>query len=175
MQILGPQDVHNIVRLQLARMAPSTSDIKVHQDSGGYAKAGHRIHVPLVTHPLVSLEACPDGDGHALSSAASTAAAGSALSAAATMGRRLLQGGVPQHAAPRPMELLSHEAVYDAAAVTGADALPVQLHPGHSSGQHQQQQRLMRGGAKRHEFRPCVKLPTPEGLVFEVRLLLLLA
>jgi hypothetical protein len=34
-QILGPQDVNNIVRMQLARMAPGTSDIKVHVDNGG--------------------------------------------------------------------------------------------------------------------------------------------
>jgi hypothetical protein len=50
LQILGPVDMHNIMRLQLAVMAPH-STIRQHMDSGGYAEAGHRIHVVVQTNP----------------------------------------------------------------------------------------------------------------------------
>lgn len=98
MQILGPTDVNNIVRLQLARMAPGTSDIKTHQDMGGYAMHGHRIHVPLTTHPLVSFSQCPDGDGNAAAllqglaaAAAEGAAAGSGVARRKLAATELLQ------------------------------------------------------------------------------------
>lgn len=58
-QVLGAEDVNNIVRVQLALMAGGTSDIRMHQDSGGYAKWGHRIHIPLITHAGVKFEVCP--------------------------------------------------------------------------------------------------------------------
>eukprot|EP00882_Tetradesmus_deserticola_P022102 GHRQ01023985.1.p3 GENE.GHRQ01023985.1~~GHRQ01023985.1.p3 ORF type:complete len:160 (+),score=78.05 GHRQ01023985.1:655-1134(+) len=58
-EILGPADALNIVRVQLALMAPGTSNIKLHIDSGGYAQRGHRIHVPIITHPHVSFDVCP--------------------------------------------------------------------------------------------------------------------
>lgn len=91
-QILGPTDIHNIVRLQLARMAPGESDIKAHQDVGGYAKHGHRIHVPLTTHPLVAFSSCPYGDPEAAASARVLAGqrGGAAATAAAATGRALL-------------------------------------------------------------------------------------
>lgn len=61
-QILGPEDLPNILRLQLARMAPS-SRLRQHVDTGGYAEQGHRIHVVLQTNPgKASLEGaatCP--------------------------------------------------------------------------------------------------------------------
>lgn len=40
-------------------MAPGSSDIKMHVDSGGYAKLGHRIHVPIVTNRNVAFDLCP--------------------------------------------------------------------------------------------------------------------
>lgn len=49
-QVLGPADAGNVVRLQLARMAPGAR-ILPHTDTGGYAAAGHRIHVVLQTNP----------------------------------------------------------------------------------------------------------------------------
>jgi hypothetical protein len=52
-QILGKRDVQHIIRLQLALMKPGVSDIKIHVDSGGYAIKGHRIHIPIFTHPKV--------------------------------------------------------------------------------------------------------------------------
>jgi hypothetical protein len=94
-QILGRSDINNIVRLQLARMAPGTSDIKIHQDMGGYAIKGHRIHVPITTHPLVSFSLCPDGDANAAALvqglAAAAAAGGFRRKAAPLSGRRLTQ------------------------------------------------------------------------------------
>jgi hypothetical protein len=59
LQILGEHDMPKIIRLQLARMKPGVSDIKVHQDSGGYATNAHRIHVPLLTNDGVSFVTCP--------------------------------------------------------------------------------------------------------------------
>ncbi|KAL4859265.1 hypothetical protein ACK3TF_001013 [Chlorella vulgaris] len=50
LQILGPVDMNNVMRLQLAVMAPH-STIRQHMDSGGYAEAGHRIHVVVQTNP----------------------------------------------------------------------------------------------------------------------------
>lgn len=40
-QIVGKEDVSKVVRLQFARMKPGTQ-IKPHQDMGGYAKVGTR-------------------------------------------------------------------------------------------------------------------------------------
>ncbi|KAL4458606.1 hypothetical protein ABPG75_013471 [Micractinium tetrahymenae] len=57
LQILGPRDVANILRLQLARMAPR-SELKQHVDTGGYAERGHRIHLVLQTNPGVSFLVC---------------------------------------------------------------------------------------------------------------------
>lgn len=60
-EVLGSADVGNIIRLQLARMMPGTSDIKLHQDTGGYATWAHRIHVPIETNNDVMFEVCPPG------------------------------------------------------------------------------------------------------------------
>lgn len=49
-QLLGPSDVDRVMRLQLTCM-PEQTVIHVHQDSGGYAHEGHRIHVPLIVPP----------------------------------------------------------------------------------------------------------------------------
>ncbi|KAK3260807.1 hypothetical protein CYMTET_30256, partial [Cymbomonas tetramitiformis] len=54
--------VEHIVRLQLARMV-SGSEIRRHQDTGGWAKTTHRIHVPLISHSGVSFEFFADDDG----------------------------------------------------------------------------------------------------------------
>eukprot|EP00878_Enallax_costatus_P018172 GHUV01019120.1.p1 GENE.GHUV01019120.1~~GHUV01019120.1.p1 ORF type:complete len:249 (+),score=63.00 GHUV01019120.1:991-1737(+) len=51
--------MQHIIRLQLALMKPGVSDIKIHVDSGGYAIRGHRIHIPVFTHPDVSFDVCP--------------------------------------------------------------------------------------------------------------------
>jgi hypothetical protein len=94
-EILGPADLANIVRLQLARMRPGVSDIKRHVDSGGYAKHAHRVHVVLQTNKGVAFETCGEipaggalpaavvaaaarggGDGAAAAAAANLAAAG---------------------------------------------------------------------------------------------------
>ncbi|GIL43818.1 hypothetical protein Vafri_1420 [Volvox africanus] len=64
-QVVGKEDVNKVVRLQFARMKPGT-EIKPHQDMGGYAKAAHRIHLPVVTHPNVSFEVCPEVERQAL-------------------------------------------------------------------------------------------------------------
>jgi predicted nucleic acid-binding Zn finger protein len=53
LQIIGQRDMQHIIRLQLALMKPGVSDIKIHVDSGGYAIRGHRIHIPVFTHPEV--------------------------------------------------------------------------------------------------------------------------
>jgi hypothetical protein len=45
--------MQHIIRLQLALMKPGVSDIKIHVDSGGYAIRGHRLHIPVFTHPEV--------------------------------------------------------------------------------------------------------------------------
>ncbi|GIL81892.1 hypothetical protein Vretimale_1469 [Volvox reticuliferus] len=58
-QIVGKEDVNKVVRLQFARMKPGT-EIKPHQDMGGYAKFAHRIHLPVVTNPNVSFQVCPE-------------------------------------------------------------------------------------------------------------------
>lgn len=50
LQVLGPADAANVVRLQLARMAPGAR-ILPHTDTGGYAAEGHRIHVVVQTSP----------------------------------------------------------------------------------------------------------------------------
>jgi hypothetical protein len=47
--------MQHIIRLQLALMKPGVSDIKIHVDSGGYAIRGHRLHIPVFTHPEVRL------------------------------------------------------------------------------------------------------------------------
>jgi hypothetical protein len=59
MQIVGKKDMQHIIRLQLALMKPGVSDIKIHVDSGGYAIRGHRLHIPVFTHPEVSFDVCP--------------------------------------------------------------------------------------------------------------------
>jgi hypothetical protein len=51
--------MQHIIRLQLALMKPGISDIKIHVDSGGYAIKGHRIHIPVFTHPEVTFDVCP--------------------------------------------------------------------------------------------------------------------
>lgn len=51
--------MQHIIRLQLALMKPGVSDIKIHVDSGGYAIRGHRLHIPVFTHPEVSFDVCP--------------------------------------------------------------------------------------------------------------------
>lgn len=50
LQILGPADAGNVMRLQLARMPPR-SEILPHLDTGGYAAEGHRIHVIVQSNP----------------------------------------------------------------------------------------------------------------------------
>jgi hypothetical protein len=50
MQLLGKEDVGNIMRLQFAEMAPN-SQIKRHIDTGGYAQLGHRIHIVIQSNP----------------------------------------------------------------------------------------------------------------------------
>lgn len=32
---------------------------QIHVDSGGYAIRGHRLHIPIFTHPEVSFDVCP--------------------------------------------------------------------------------------------------------------------
>lgn len=59
LQILGKKDTQHIIRLQLALMKPGVSDIKIHVDSGGYAIRGHRLHIPIFTHPEVTFDVCP--------------------------------------------------------------------------------------------------------------------
>ena len=56
-QIIGPGNLNNIVRLQLAYMPPEISSIKVHRDMGGYALKAHRIHIPVFSNPKVTFEA----------------------------------------------------------------------------------------------------------------------
>lgn len=60
-QVLGRSDAHNVVRIQFARMAPG-SRILMHQDMGGYAQLGHRIHMPVATHPNVTFDLCLSPD-----------------------------------------------------------------------------------------------------------------
>lgn len=259
-QILGPVDINNIIRLQLARMAPGESDIKTHQDMGGYAINGHRIHVPITTHPLVSFTSCPDGEGNAANILQGLAAAAAAATGRAAAGnarqaiagaslrdidlqgalehgtglRRLLQvvtDAAPetdqqqgqhqevQQAVPRPRELLPATASVVVSAYYGvdsADGLPSEdteqqqhlllqqqeqqaiqpsrhdslLQANHVSTQQpatatassagaagtrgalqkqqQQQRRQQMQQLKLRRQRPCVKLNTPEGLVFEL-------
>lgn len=61
MQIIGPGNLNNIVRLQLAYMPPEISSIKVHRDMGGYALKAHRIHIPVFSNPKVTFEASGKG------------------------------------------------------------------------------------------------------------------
>jgi len=49
-QVLGVADMRNILRLQLAELAPG-GEIKQHLDMGGYSKEGHRIHLVVQTNP----------------------------------------------------------------------------------------------------------------------------
>eukprot|EP00775_Hariotina_reticulata_P005663 gene5663-5900_t len=58
-EVVGKKDMQHIIRLQLALMKPGVSDIKIHVDSGGYAIKGHRIHIPVFTHPEVHFDVCP--------------------------------------------------------------------------------------------------------------------
>ncbi|KAG2444762.1 hypothetical protein HXX76_001506 [Chlamydomonas incerta] len=64
-KVVGKADMNKVVRLQFARMKPG-SEIKLHKDMGGYARFAHRIHLPIVTHPNVSFEVCPNEDGRKL-------------------------------------------------------------------------------------------------------------
>ncbi|PNW88504.1 hypothetical protein CHLRE_01g032400v5 [Chlamydomonas reinhardtii] len=64
-KVVGKEDMDKVVRLQFARMKPG-AEIKVHKDMGGYARFAHRIHLPIVTHPNVSFEVCPNEDGRKL-------------------------------------------------------------------------------------------------------------
>ncbi|KAF8065849.1 hypothetical protein HT031_002909 [Scenedesmus sp. PABB004] len=92
-RILGPADARNVVRLQLARMAPGLADIRLHVDSGGYATRGHRIHVPLETNPSVAFDLCPAGPP-AAPRGATNASAGAAARAARGAERPGLEGCV---------------------------------------------------------------------------------
>ncbi|CAD7696637.1 unnamed protein product [Ostreobium quekettii] len=56
-EILGPNGMDHVIRLQLARMKPGT-EVKKHVDSGGYAQLAHRIHVPLTSNGGVLFEVC---------------------------------------------------------------------------------------------------------------------
>lgn len=58
-QLIGGPDLDRIIRMQLALMKPGVSDIKIHVDTGGYAINGHRLHIPVFTHPDVSFDVCP--------------------------------------------------------------------------------------------------------------------
>lgn len=53
--------MHNAIRVQFARMKPGV-EIKIHQDMGGYGKYGHRLHVPVTTHPDVRFDLCVVND-----------------------------------------------------------------------------------------------------------------
>ncbi|KAI8108901.1 hypothetical protein M9435_005318 [Picochlorum sp. BPE23] len=55
-RLLG-NDVHNIIRVQFAKM-PAHSEIKPHVDSGGYSEKGHRIHVVIASNPNVTFKVC---------------------------------------------------------------------------------------------------------------------
>lgn len=57
-QILGVQDVHKLLRVQLARMQAGSA-IQPHSDKGGYAEQGHRIHIPLTLSASTLFLACP--------------------------------------------------------------------------------------------------------------------
>lgn len=172
-----------MVRLQLARMAPGTSDIKVHQDSGGYATHGHRIHVPLTTHPLVDFKVCPDGEHHAYvaaqlaAAAAQTRAGGSDLDGSSSSsngdGRRLQQ--LPGKQQPES-EVAK---VAPRLRVSGQHHLK-QQHPKQQQRQQHPVRDALSGPASAaasqshatarvgRPYRPCVSLPLQEGLVFEL-------
>lgn len=49
-QVLGAADAGNVMRVQLARMPPGGRILR-HADTGGYAAAGHRIHVVVQSNP----------------------------------------------------------------------------------------------------------------------------
>ena len=59
---VGAGDLANIMRLQLAWM-PAGGVIRSHRDIGGYADAGHRIHVVLITNPGVAFHITEVGHG----------------------------------------------------------------------------------------------------------------
>ena len=54
-QVVGPDQVKNVVRMQLARQPPGAM-VRMHRDMGGYSKRSHRIHIPIVNHENVKFE-----------------------------------------------------------------------------------------------------------------------
>jgi hypothetical protein len=111
-EILGPGDLANIVRLQLARMRPGVSDIKRHVDSGGYAKHAHRVHVVLRTNKGVAFETCgelPAGGGAPPPAVVEAAKRGGAEGAAAAAALASLDGDKPRevcYVLPTPQGLV---------------------------------------------------------------------
>jgi hypothetical protein len=52
--MLGRADLGKLMRAHLARLAPGAA-VRIHRDQGGYARKGHRIHLPLQVWPLGAL------------------------------------------------------------------------------------------------------------------------
>jgi hypothetical protein len=196
MQILGPADSLNIVRIQFALMKPGTSDIKLHIDSGGYAKHGHRIHIPIITHPHVSFDVCPlpAPPDHTAAAAAADSAPDS--------------GPTPADAAPFVSDNFAveeHHDDADSSSSSSSRGVPPSsrwwwmhsdrsqpLQPSRQQQQHLQQHQLQQRGQQQmqapsplhrnllanqqqqqqqHDSKQpkmCVKIPAPEGLVFEL-------
>eukprot|EP00879_Flechtneria_rotunda_P012307 GHRR01012854.1.p2 GENE.GHRR01012854.1~~GHRR01012854.1.p2 ORF type:complete len:274 (+),score=100.54 GHRR01012854.1:1668-2489(+) len=132
-------------------MTPGASDIKMHQDSGGYAKQGHRIHVPIITHPRVAFEVCPFGG--------QLAAALIRSEPAPTPARKLTAAeGLPETAAAAAQLHSGGSALRDQRQATQQlqpnDGSRLQPYDGSISQQLQQQ--------------PCVTVAASEGLVFEL-------
>lgn len=160
MQVLGPIDALNIVRIQLALMPPGSSDIKLHVDSGGYAKHGHRIHIPIITHPHVSLEVCPRP-------------AAEAPTAKGTAAAKTVQVPAEVHATFEPaVEAADHSSSNSNGGGVDVSKLPPTSRTRWwwdvASTQNAQQQGQGNRAQHSHDSQQCVNIPAPEGLVFEL-------
>jgi hypothetical protein len=135
------------------------------QDTGGYAKSAHRIHVPLLTNPDVSFELCPGSASYGVDTrsgatdlqgvgaakqpvALPTAASASAVAAAAATATPLLAGR------DDAMRMLQ-------ARQPGSKHLP-------AGPSFQLQANAVGSASNGAALDGCVRVEAPEGLVFEL-------
>jgi hypothetical protein len=134
-------------------MQPGISDIKMHQDSGGYAKLGHRIHIPIITHPDVEFSVCPppppNPDATAVTVGAADTLGGGQIGTAGLEDDFNSFGSSDLVTMPENQLAKSDKT---ANVIRPQDQL--QQHPvGHSAGE---------------DSSTCVTIPAHEGLVFEL-------
>eukprot|EP00775_Hariotina_reticulata_P013388 gene13388-13515_t len=158
LEVLGPRDTANIIRVQLARMQPGTSDIKMHQDSGGYAKLGHRIHIPIITHPDVVFSVCPTPPPHP--DATAEAAAAAAPSAGVEIDTSGIEDDFDSSGASVPMPMPNEQLLQSGVEAGVISDRSIDQQHGHLLQQP--------GHPAAEESSTCITIPAHEGLVFEL-------